>query len=252
MRRRLVSLAAVLLISACGGSSPTSPGDTRILLIEGSLAFGDVVAGDVVTASLTLRNGGTAPLTVTGLSGPAGLTVDWTNGTIAPSATQVVTFTFAPTTAGTLAGTVTLAANQTAGATTVPVSAAVFPRLVGGWAGTLTFAVSGDSNTCTHTWIVQTQAGGAFGGTWQLSGGTTVACGSAGTLTGQVGVTGALSGVTLGVTVGGLPSECVRIAGDAAFEGTVTGASLAAQNTETIRCDDVEFQRAVSMALTRQ
>jgi hypothetical protein len=116
----------------------------------------------------------------------------------------------------------------------------------------MTFAISGASNTCTKSWIVSTQSGAAFQGTWQLSGGTTVSCGSAGTLSGQVEVSGALSGLTFGVAVGGLPAECSRVAGDAEFEGTVTGDSLVAQNTETIRCPDGDGDRAISLALTRQ
>lgn len=59
---------------------------------------------------------------------------------------------------------------------------AVFPSMTGGWGGTLaitsTIRSSGarSSNTCNQTWIVTTQTGGDFSGTFQLSGGTTSAC----------------------------------------------------------------------------
>ena len=70
---------------------------TRIIALSGNLAFGNVAVNTTATRTLTIGNTGTAPLTVSGISYPAGFSGNFASGTIAPGGSQSVTVTFAPT-----------------------------------------------------------------------------------------------------------------------------------------------------------
>lgn len=142
-----------------------------------------------------------------------------------------------------------------------------FPSMTGGWGGTLAITSiirsSGarSSNTCNQTWIVTTQTGGDFSGTYQLSGGTTSACSDAGTLSGSVATSGALSALRFvgqpqtGATV------CTRISGDGSYSGVVSGAAnLTAQSTDALRCTTTlagvsassDADRTLALAVTKR
>lgn len=127
MRRSLVLLA--LLFVGCGGDSPTSPSKsqptvTRIMRLEGNLAFGQIPVGQSSEASLRIFNDGTAPLTVTGMTGPGGIASSWTNGVVAPGASQTATIRFSPTEARSYNGSLTVQSDKTGGSDTIAVSGA--------------------------------------------------------------------------------------------------------------------------------
>ncbi len=124
----LVALAA----SACGKGSPTAPtaasnstagaAATRVVSLGGSLNFGTVEIGKTSELTLTIGNGGTGSLSVTGITGPGGYTPSWTSGTIAPGASQQVTVRFAPVAAQSYDGLLTVHGDHTAGTNTAPLS----------------------------------------------------------------------------------------------------------------------------------
>ena len=126
-------LAVSVCISACGDDSPsTAPTPpptptptltpTRVIVLSGSLAFGDVQVGTSQDAQLTIANTGTATLTITGMTGPSGYTANWTSGTIVAGGSQPVTVQFTPTGEQTYNGTLTVNGDQTDGNNTLPVS----------------------------------------------------------------------------------------------------------------------------------
>lgn len=145
---RALSLALLPLTIACGGgdSSPTAPtpttpaATTRVIGVSGNLAFGDVPVGSSRDLSYTITNTGNATLTVTSTSVSGGLasqlSATWTNGTIAPGASQTVTVRFQPTTPGSYSGTVTVNGDQTSGSNTIAISAnATGASAQGSWSG---------------------------------------------------------------------------------------------------------------------
>ena len=97
------------------------PTPTRIIGIMGNLSFGPVNVGSTAQKTITLRNTGISPLTISGITLPAGFSGNW-SGTIAPGGTQDVNVTFTPTAAQTYNGTVTIASNSTSGTNTIACS----------------------------------------------------------------------------------------------------------------------------------
>lgn len=143
---RGLCLVGVLSAAACGGgsSSPTSPTPstpTRVINVSGNLAFGDVPVGSSRDLSFTISNSGSAALTVTSLSVSGGLVsqtaASWTSGQIQAGGSQVVTVRFAPTTAGSYSGTVTVNGDQTSGTNTIAISgnAVSVNTAAGAWGG---------------------------------------------------------------------------------------------------------------------
>ena len=120
------SLGVLLLVGACGASSPSlpadgsvvdappvdAPGPTADLVLGGgsvgisAFTFATTRVGTSTTATFTLQNAGTAPTgtIVAAVTGDASYTVDPTSpcagATLAPSATCDVTVVFAPTVVG--------------------------------------------------------------------------------------------------------------------------------------------------------
>jgi len=130
----LLVVLSLVSVSACskgsdGPSTPTGPSpvaSTRILGLTGSLAFGDVSVGSSAERTFTITNTGNAPLVVSGMTVTGGLasilTASWTNGSIAPGASQNVLVRVSPTTPGGFSGTVTVNGDQTSGVNTLPIS----------------------------------------------------------------------------------------------------------------------------------
>jgi hypothetical protein len=133
----------LILATACGGngtpSSPSAPAaPTRIIGLSGDVAFGDVILGRTVTATLTIANRGNAPLTVTGLTVPSrGYTASWTSGTVLPSGLQPVVIQFTPTALENYNGVLAVNGDQTSGVNTVNLSGR-------GTAATRIIGLSGD------------------------------------------------------------------------------------------------------------
>ena len=135
--------------------TPTPPANpTRSIQLSGNLAFGSVPVGATGQASLMIRNGGNEPLTISGLSFSDDLgtvfSSSWSGGTISPSVSHLVTIQFAPTTAKSYSGTVTVLGDQTDGTNTIAIS------------GTGTSLPSGD-RASTVTFGGLTNDGAAFG-----------------------------------------------------------------------------------------
>lgn len=145
--RLLVSLCLLPLVVACGGgdSSPTGPSSTqstptRIINVNGNLAFGDVAVGSQRDLNFVISNTGNSPLTITGMTVSGGLashlTASFTTGAIAAGGTQTVNVRFQPTVAGNYSGTVTVNGDHTSGANSIPISAnATGPTFQGTWSG---------------------------------------------------------------------------------------------------------------------
>jgi hypothetical protein len=132
VRRAFLGLLCALLVSCGGGggSSPTAPSApttaTRIISIEGSLAFGDVQVAQTKELTITVRNSGNSTLTLGDVTGPASIApmISATlPRTVAAGATGSMTFRFRPTTTGNLSGTITINADHTSGTNTVALTA---------------------------------------------------------------------------------------------------------------------------------
>jgi len=125
-RRSLVVVCLVVSASCGGGGSPTTPTptETRIIFVEGSLAFGDVPVGGSAQRDIRIFNQGSSPLTITGLTGPSGFTASWTSGTVpGGNGRQDVTVRFNPTESRAYNGTLTVNGNQTSGTNTLSITA---------------------------------------------------------------------------------------------------------------------------------
>lgn len=99
-----------------GGSTVTPGTSPRLQVDPVSLNFGTVVIGESRTQTLSIRNGGTAPLTVTGIvSDSARFTVEGAFPlTVVPGGTQQVTVRYSPSGTGgqTQTGTLTVSSND--------------------------------------------------------------------------------------------------------------------------------------------
>jgi hypothetical protein len=106
-----------LAISGVGTNPPVS----RIISVTGPLNFPDVIVGSSTQLNLTLMNSGNSPLSVSGITYPAGFSGDFV-GFIAAGGTQNVTVTFAPVNAVSYGGTVTVGSDATSGVNTSSVT----------------------------------------------------------------------------------------------------------------------------------
>jgi hypothetical protein len=122
---------------AASGTGVAAP--TRIIALTGPLTFGNVGVGSTGQKTLIIKNTGTGPLTVTGISYPAGFSGDW-SGSIAPGGTQNVPVTFTPAAAQAYSGTVTVNSDKTSGTETIAASGTgIAPTRILGLTGPLTF-----------------------------------------------------------------------------------------------------------------
>lgn len=129
-----------------------------------------------------------------------------------------------------------------------------YPSLMGGWSGTQTINATvlgtSSSQSCSQSWTVAAQSGGAFSGTWQSSS----PCNQSGALTGSVTTTGGLT-VSFGVSVNDPLSNICTLVSSTGFSGAVTG-SISVQSTEQLRCASgsslVSASRSIVVALNRR
>lgn len=133
MKRIALTLAALLLVSCGGKSTPTAPSTptptptvTKIINVFGSMNYGGVGLNSSKTNKMTIQNQGNALLTVTSITAPTSVvnvtSVSWTSGTIPPGANQDVSITFTPTTVTNYSGTITVNGDQTSGTNTITFS----------------------------------------------------------------------------------------------------------------------------------
>lgn len=226
------SVILALASTACGGGggSPTAPppAATRVISISGNLAFGDTLVGSSWTGTMTIANSGNATLTVTSMTGPSGFTASWTNGTIAPGASQQVTIGFNPTQPGVYSGVITLQADHTSGTNTINVSASTFSRLIKTWSGNQIVTGNGVAGTAPFVMVVTQQPGAVFGGTWASQN-------QSGVFTGLISTIDRVTELDFVVTSGN-PSSCAYVSGDRAFNGTLSAGRLSVQQVDRILC----------------
>lgn len=126
MRLLGISLVMVGLLASAACSddkNPTSPTPSGpVISLSGNLAFGNVTVGSTATATMTIANTGTGPLTVSAVTYPAGFSGNFTSGSIAAGASQAVTVTFAPTTGAAFSGNITVTGNHVSGTNTIAVT----------------------------------------------------------------------------------------------------------------------------------
>lgn len=128
----------------------------------------------------------------------------------------------------------------------------VYPNLVAAWAGTATIGVvtvgQNASNICQSTWIVASQTADTISGTFQLTGGTVVACGQSGTFSGTVTTAGA---VTIAFNPPPPPAGCSVVSGTP-LTGVATSTTLTLQQTVHLTCTGSAVDQTVTLALTKR
>jgi len=95
---------------------------TRIIRIEGDLAFGSVSVGDSPARTMTIYNDGDSTLTISSISYPAGFSGNWSSGTIAAGDSQNATVTFSPSVTQEYSGPITVNSDKTSGINTISCS----------------------------------------------------------------------------------------------------------------------------------
>jgi GH25 family lysozyme M1 (1,4-beta-N-acetylmuramidase) len=97
---------------------------SKIITLNGTLNFGDVMVGSSSSLQLSLVNDGKAPLAVGSVNYPNGFTGSWSSGTIASGQSVRITVTFSPGALGAYAANITFNSDATSGISCIPVSGA--------------------------------------------------------------------------------------------------------------------------------
>jgi hypothetical protein len=171
-------------------ATPAEP--TRIINLNGSLAFDNVLVGSTRQRTFTIANSGNSVLTVGAIAYPPGFAGNWNGGTIPPSGSRTVTVTFSPVAAQSYGGTATVQSDKTGGTNTLPVSGTgtAVTRVIE-LSGSLAFGEVDVNTTEQRTFAIANRGNSAltvefiaypsgFAGNW--SGGT-IASGSSRTVT---------------------------------------------------------------------
>ncbi len=95
---------------------------TRIIHLDGSLDFGEVIIGLSESRVLTITNTGNQPLTVSSVTLPQGFSASPTSGSVQPGASMDITIVFAPLTEGDVADEVLVVSDATSGEATINIS----------------------------------------------------------------------------------------------------------------------------------
>lgn len=109
--------------------SGTGLAATRVMRLEGDLAFGELLVNTTSQRTFTIHNDGNSPLSVTNILYPAGFSGAW-SGQIAAGESQAVTVTFAPTAGQAYGGSVIVNSNKTSGNETIAASGTGLARVV--------------------------------------------------------------------------------------------------------------------------
>jgi hypothetical protein len=135
--------------------------------------------------------------------------------------------------------------------------APTYTNLIGGWSGTSSISAQQvatgirATNICASTWIVTVQNGASMSGTFQLSGGTVVACAQSGNFSGSLSTTGAIQ-LNYSTSGGGGGSGCTYLSGDTGFTGVATASSITAQQSQRLNCSGLVTDQIVTLSLTRR
>jgi hypothetical protein len=108
------------------------PSTSKVIGVSGPLGFGSLPATQRGARTLVIANNGTGPITVSGISYPAGFSGSW-SGTIPASGSQPVTVTFAPTGQYAYGGTITVNSDASSGPHTAQVSGTGYFPLTRAW-----------------------------------------------------------------------------------------------------------------------
>jgi hypothetical protein len=105
------------------GSGISAAGQTRIINLTGSMAFGNVTVGQSLTRILTISNTGSSILTISNITAGSGqFTVGSWTPTIAAGQSQNVNITFAPTNGQTFSTTLQVTSDATSGTSSMALS----------------------------------------------------------------------------------------------------------------------------------
>ena len=99
----------------CSGSGTAAM--SRIISLSGNLTFGSVQVGSTAQGTLRISNNGNSTLTISSISYPSGFSGAW-SGTVSAGGYHDVTVTFAPTSASSYGGTITVNSDKTSGTNT--------------------------------------------------------------------------------------------------------------------------------------
>ena len=193
---------------------------TRNIGLSGNLAFGTVTTGTTTTATLTITNSGSASLTVSNITYPAGFSGAF-SGSIAAGGSHGVIVTFAPVAVTNYGGTVAVVSDATGGTSTLAASGAGAARAatrIIGLSGTLSFGTVTMGATATATLTITNTGNSSL---------------TVSSITYPVGFSGTFSGA---IPAGGAQGVTVTFAPVAVtnYSGTVTVHSDATTGTSTI------------------
>jgi hypothetical protein len=110
-------------------SGTGTPVPSRVINVPTALSFSNCPVGSSNSATLTISNGGNAPLTVSNIVYPSGFSGAW-SGSIPAANSQNVSVLFTPTAAGDFGGTISVVSDATAGGNAVSVSARGTPPTI--------------------------------------------------------------------------------------------------------------------------
>ena len=232
-----------------------NPAASRIIVLSGNLAFGNVSTGATATATLTIANSGNSVLTVTSISYPAGFSGAF-SGAIAAGGSTNVTVTFAPTALTSYGGTITVNSDATSGTSTIGASGTgvLLPTRIISLSGTLSFgnvttgatatarltiANAGNTNLTVASISYPSGFSGAFSGAVAAGGVTnltvtfapTALTSYGGTITVNSDATSGTSTISASGTGVSLPTRIISLSGNLAFGNVTTGTTATASLT---------------------
>lgn len=243
MRRMAAVLIVCGLTLACGSSSPTAPSTTTpaaSTLFNLSGQVSSTAGGFVSGATVRIADGPNAGRSVTTDGNGA-----YSFGTLTLSG---FTLTISAPNYATSAKGVTLTSTQVVNVALTP----LFPSVLGAWSGTLSFAAQGSSGSCNQTWLITSQTGGTFSGTFQITGGT--GCSQAGTISGAITSTNAIT--SLGVVSNTVSNGAVCTDSNSVTTGLLSGRTMNVQKSFTRNCTSpppaVTFAESQTISMTKQ